>query len=208
MGYLGKPDQRSGLQTDQRSGLQPGCLAHNKEIPTMTEHIHLKRLERVWVNNPIFFITCCTHRKQPILANAKIVSILVEEWTGALERHGWVIGRYVVMPDHVHFFCAPMGGMGDPACKDLSVFMQQWKQWTSKRIIRECSPDGPSGLQETQQAIQRFEALIWQARFFDHLIRSQESYSQKWDYVRQNPVRAGLVKNPEEWLWQGQIQEL
>ena len=29
--------------------------------------------------------------------------------------------------------------------------------------------------------------------FFDHLIRHSESYSEKWEYVRQNPVRAGLV---------------
>ena len=32
----------------------------------------------------------------------------------------------------------------------------------------------------------------WQAGFFDHLIRHRESYVEKWEYVRQNPVRAGL----------------
>jgi REP element-mobilizing transposase RayT len=170
----------------------------------MTEHKHLKHLALVWVKNPVFFLTTCTYQRQPILANAKVVSILIDEWTSALERHGWAIGRYVVLPDHVHFFCAPapVGGIGDPAKgKDLSGFMQQWKQWTSKRIIRECRSDGPSGLQ-------RFEAPVWQAEFFDHLLRSQESYSQKWEYVRQNPVRVGLVKNPEAWLWQGEIHDL
>ena len=181
----------------------------------MTEHKHLKRLARVWVKETVFYITTGTHQRQPILAKAKIVSILVEEWTQALQLHGWAVGRYVVMPNHVHFFCAPVSSIGGPVAgigdpghkggnpgyKDLSGFMQQWKQWTSKRIIRACSPDGPSGLQ-------RFASPIWQAEFFDHLIRSQDSYSQKWDYVRQNPARAGLVKNPEDWLWQGQIHDL
>jgi hypothetical protein len=46
------------------------------------------------------------------------------------------------------------------------------------------------------------------ARFFDHLIRHSESYAEKWEYVRQNPVRARLVKDPDEWPWQGEIVRL
>ena len=80
----------------------------------MTDHKHLKRLARVWVKEPVFFITTGTHQRQPILANAKIVSILVEEWTQALQLHGWAVGRYVVMPNHVHFFCAPVSSIGGP----------------------------------------------------------------------------------------------
>jgi len=46
---------------------------------------------------------------------------------------------------------------------------------------------------------------IWQRGFFDHVIRNTESYVQKWNYVRENPVRAGLVKKSEEWIFQGEI---
>jgi REP-associated tyrosine transposase len=46
---------------------------------------------------------------------------------------------------------------------------------------------------------------LWQRGFFDHLIRNTESYAQKWDYVRENPVRAGLVGKAEEWKYQGEI---
>jgi hypothetical protein len=48
----------------------------------------------------------------------------------------------------------------------------------------------------------------WQKGFFDHLIRHSESYSQKWEYVRQNPVRAGLVSSPGEWPWQGELVKI
>jgi putative transposase len=48
----------------------------------------------------------------------------------------------------------------------------------------------------------------WQSGFFDHLIRHSESYAQKWEYVRQNPVRAGLVSNCDKWPWQGEIVRL
>jgi REP element-mobilizing transposase RayT len=44
---------------------------------------------------------------------------------------------------------------------------------------------------------------LWQEESFDHVIRNEESMQQKTDYIRQNPIRRGLVKIPEEyrWLW-------
>ena len=46
---------------------------------------------------------------------------------------------------------------------------------------------------------------IWEEGFFDHILRSDESYLQKWNYVRENPVRAGLVKSEVDWPYQGEI---
>jgi hypothetical protein len=46
---------------------------------------------------------------------------------------------------------------------------------------------------------------IWQRGFFDHLLRSSESYSEKWNYVRENPVRAGLVSHANDWRYSGEI---
>jgi len=43
---------------------------------------------------------------------------------------------------------------------------------------------------------------------FDHILRSGESYSQKWDYVRENPVRAGLVTDWREWPFLGEVFDL
>jgi putative transposase len=45
----------------------------------------------------------------------------------------------------------------------------------------------------------------WQKGFFDHVLRSEESYGQKWNYVRDNPVRAGLVKEWNKWPFVGEI---
>ena len=49
---------------------------------------------------------------------------------------------------------------------------------------------------------------MWQEEFFDHVLRSAESYGEKWNYVRNNPVRAGLVANADNWSWQGEVEEL
>ncbi len=48
----------------------------------------------------------------------------------------------------------------------------------------------------------------WQPAFFDHLLRSTESYTEKWEYVYRNPARAGLVENPGDWPYSGQIVPL
>ena len=44
---------------------------------------------------------------------------------------------------------------------------------------------------------------LWDEESFDHVLRSWESWEEKREYIRQNPVRAGLVRRPEDyrWLW-------
>ena len=87
-------------------------------------------------------------------------------------------GRYVIMPDHLHLFvCGPDDFR-------LGRWIGMLKQLLSKAI-------------ESQP--------IWQRGFFDHLLRSEESYGQKWNYVRENPVRAGLVGTAEDWPYAGEI---
>ncbi|MGI9241014.1 MAG: REP-associated tyrosine transposase [Verrucomicrobiales bacterium] len=149
---------------------------------------HLRRLPSVFTDHPIYLITICTHKRAAYLANGSVVRVLVEEWRGAPKRHGWHVGRYVVMPDHVHFFCCP--GLAEH--RSLSQFVGAWKEWISKRLKRE-------GINPV---------AAWQAEFFDHLIRSGESYAEKWVYVRNNPVRAGLAEQSEEWLYQGVLERI
>ena len=88
------------------------------------------------------------------------------------------------MPDHVHFFCI------DAESKTkLSKMIGSWKEWTSKEICKELGIRAP----------------LWQREFFDHLLRTEESYSEKWNYVKENPARKGLVKNANEWPFSGYI---
>ena len=50
--------------------------------------------------------------------------------------------------------------------------------------------------------------MLWQREFFDHVLRSNESYSEKWAYVELNPIRAGLVQLPADWPYQGELNVL
>jgi REP element-mobilizing transposase RayT len=154
-------------------------------------HKHLQRLDRIWIEFPIYFVTVCTFRRRPILARAAIAEILVDELRHARERHGWAIGSYVIVPDLVHFFCAP-----ERDAKTVSDFMREWKSWTSRRI-RALRPRPATAA-----------TTLWQREYFDHVLRSDESYAEKWDYVRENPVRAGLVRSSNDWPYFGSIESL
>ena len=46
---------------------------------------------------------------------------------------------------------------------------------------------------------------LWQPGFFDHILRSDESYAEKWNYVRDTRFERALVKAADDWLYQEEI---
>lgn len=98
-----------------------------------------------------------------------------------------MVGRYVIMPDHAHFFATPK-----PEAKSLSAFIRDWKKWTTRQL-------NDAGIAAPP---------VWQAEFFDHVLRSADSYDQKWHYVRENPVRAGLASSADAWPYSGECEIL
>jgi putative transposase len=131
----------------------------------------------------IVFVTVCSRDKRPLFAKPHIHEILRTAWTKA---NTWRIGRYVVMPDHIHLFCGP-GQIDYPS---LARWVQYWKS-----IVSRCWPRPE-------------EHPIWQKSHWDTQLRRGENYTEKWEYVRRNPVRAGLCETPEDWRFQGEMNVL
>lgn len=140
------------------------------------------RLARVFDKSPLYFVTFCTHARTPCLARDEIHAAFVLFVEKAEHDFGIAVGRYVIMPDPVHLFVR-----GGPNFV-LGRWVGMLKQSLGKAIT--LSP----------RTIQ-----IWQEGFFDHVLRSNESYVQKWQNVRENPVRAGLVGRSEDWPYQGEV---
>ena len=128
------------------------------------------RLRRIFANNPVFFVTFCTHRRRKILATDSVNAAFIQFGMRAYEQNNIAVGRYVVMPDDFQ----------------LGRWVGMLKQSLGKVITAARAP-------------------VWQRGFFDHVLRSDESYGQKWTYIRENPVRAGLVRNAEDWTYSGEL---
>ena len=142
----------------------------------------LHRLERVFVHFPIYFITACTHERRKILASARVHEAFLNFARRGAEYGVWV-GAYVIMPDHLHLFVS---------MDDQRIMLGAW--------IKSLKNTGSKALRSNG-----IPSPHWQKTFFDHLLRSGESYSEKWSYVRENPERAGLVSKTEDWPFMGEI---
>jgi REP-associated tyrosine transposase len=123
----------------------------------------------------ITFLTVCTLHREIGLANAAVHQALIETWSAADE---WLVGHYLIMPDHIHLFCAPQ-------TNHFSI--EQWITYWKRQVRRICKA-----------------APKFQSRGFHHRLRRSESYAAKLEYVLNNPVRAGLAKTTEDWQFKGQ----
>jgi REP element-mobilizing transposase RayT len=139
-----------------------------------------RRLTRIFqkYDPPLYFITFNTRHRRKLLAIEQVHEAFLQ-FAEEAAAHGVSVGRYVIMPDHIHFF---VRGSRD-------FVLAQWVRLLKRRLSNSIPGRAPH----------------WQQGFFDRVIRRCESYSAKWEYVRQNPVRAGLIAEPDHWPWQGEI---
>lgn len=105
-----------------------------------------------------------------------------------IHDHGRTIHLHaaVVMPDHVHLlFTALRDAEGWTFA--LPEILKAIKGTSARSVNRLSGRHGS----------------LWQDESFDHVLRGDESFDETVDYIRQNPVRRGLVQRPEdyEWLW-------
>jgi REP element-mobilizing transposase RayT len=84
----------------------------------------------------------------------------------------WFARLFLIMPDHVHALLA------FSSKERMTGAVGDWKRYTN----RAC-------------------AVEWQREFFDHRIRNDESWELKAAYIRENPVRKGVVSRVEHWPW-------
>jgi putative transposase len=140
------------------------------------------RIQLFQDQRPFYFISFNTAGRRAILANEDVFKALLAFGERGYMEHGVALGRFVLMPDHAHLFVV---------LPETGTSLGRWRGL--KRGLGDaltCSGEA---------------APFWQDGFFDHVLRNSESYSEKWDYVRQNPVLAGLCAKPGDWPWQGEV---
>ena len=177
------------------------------------------------------FLTVCTEQRERWLIQPFVQRTLEEIWRNTATA--WLVSDYLLMPDHLHLFCAPHA-----LEFTIERWIGFWKDRFAKQIDRDALPrvhppaaqqrrptgleranqigigrdtlpsvrsgaDAPTPCHETRIAIGKF-----QRGGFHHRLRDEESYREKWLYVQENPVRAGLVTKPEDWPYQGRVHEI
>ena len=128
----------------------------------------------------IIFATVCTKDRVRCLASDDVHRLLINVWHDAA---AWLVGRYVIMPDHIHLFSSP-----NQESIGFDAWVKYWKSQFTRRF--------------------RGSPFRWLPRQWDTRMRCVETYEQKWDYVKRNPVRHGLTATSDEWPYQGELNIL
>ena len=121
----------------------------------------------------VFFITIgCAERGTNQLAKDLVWKSILETLL-LREARGVICIRLVLaMPDHLH------GLFSFPGSKPMKQVIRDVKSWISFN-----------------------HDIQWERGFFDHRLRGWESGFQKGEYIRDNPVRAGLIENRDDWKY-------
>jgi len=127
-----------------------------------------------WVKgSPIFFITICTSpRGLNQLCHPEVSSVIFSAAGHYHTRLRWHVHVPLLMPDHLHAL------MAFPKVESMAQVIRSWKHYLAKH-----------------HPIER------QRDYFDHRVRDHSNLQVKADYIRQNPVRAGLVAKPDDWSY-------
>ena len=120
-----------------------------------------------------YFITiCCDPSGKNQLCHKDTADSLLATVDHYQQLQKWWVHLFLLMPDHLHAIISFSKEEG------MRKTVGQWKRYAS----------GSFGIQ-------------WQRGFFDHRLRSDESFDEKAFYIRQNPVRAGLVADSKDWTY-------
>ena len=132
-------------------------------------------------NKPtIICLTVCCEKREPWLTTDRHHDLLLNVWQ---DKSHWVVGRYVLMPDHLHLFAAPQAA---------AVEFDSWVKYVKSQFTKR----------------NKNTSCVWQTDHWDTRIRNRAHYEEKSIYMFNNPVRAGLVKNADDWKYKGVVHEL
>ncbi|MBI2913044.1 MAG: transposase [Chloroflexi bacterium] len=129
------------------------------------------------VSNQPFFVTVVTRNRQPIFHDHNAADLMLTELWRLREELRFALLGYVVMVDHIHLILVP----GEAA--SLSQIMQLVKGRFARAWNERRSRTGS----------------LWQSRYYESAVRTQEQLTSWIEYIDRNPLEAGLVASAPEY---------
>ncbi len=138
-------------------------------------------LRRFQQSGQSHFVTFSCYRRQPYFSSVEGFDLFVHCLEDMRRRFHLCVYGYVVMPGHVHLL------LGEPPRGQLAEAIHYLKLSFAKRVRSLRSADQPG--------------TFWQKRYDDRNVRNYREFTVKLRYLHRNPVKRGLVLEPEEWKW-------
>lgn len=157
-----------------------------------------------------YFVTICTHDRLPLLgeiANGEVIlsdagRIVDEEWRRSADlRPGVLVDEFVVMPNHLHGIiilnrAAPSPGAAPKKTSQRDVSTARLIAGSLGAIVNQFKGSCTKRIRDTGST-----GFGWQPRFYDHIIRDEESLDHIRRYIAENPLKWELDRETPENLW-------
>jgi len=139
------------------------------------------RKKRLIIEGATYHVTARTNGKIPNFSqklDQKRIYLMIQK---AKEKYNFKLHNFCIMPNHIHLLLTPATGTS------LSRIMQ-WIKTHSAKVINYAN---------------RTCDHLWGDRFFSRPIKDDKDYIDVFNYIDQNPVKAGYVENPKDWVYSG-----
>jgi len=138
------------------------------------------------------FITTSCYQRLPLLGSPQNRDLFLRMLELVRRRYRFAVTGYVVMPEHVHLL------IGEPQRGDPSLVMKALKQGFARRLPGRLRRGRNSNqLSLWQEPVER--GRVCQSRFYDFVVFSEAKRVEKLRYMHRNPVKRGLVLEPQQW---------
>ena len=147
-------------------------------------------------DNPAYYLTSVAYRRLPIFQTDKVKEVICNAFVEARKSAGIMIFAYVIMTDHTHLLT--------DSSRDIRDVLRFINGISAKRIIDYLKSNGfESSLTKLriQERENRHKHSVYEHHPNAFRVTSEEAFMQKVNYVHLNPVRAGLVDHPNDYLY-------
>ena len=147
------------------------------------------------IDSPFYYFTSVAHDRLPIFQTDKLKRIVTDAFDEARKSGGFSIFAYVVMPDHGHIVTS-----GEREPSDTLRFLNGI---SAKRVLDHLKAKAPASLAKLKMFEKRrgYKHSVWEHHADSFLITSESLFLQKVHYIHLNPVKAGLVEHPDDYLY-------
>lgn len=136
-------------------------------------------MKRYYENNMVYFITIVTEERRPIFLRHVTCDLFINVITYQKIAYDYKVYGFVIMPEHIHLIIQPVGA------KNISEIMKNIKGSFSRFYNK----------------VNNNKGSIWQRRFYDKGIRSEQALLETINYIHNNPLRKELIGNISEYKY-------
>jgi len=133
-----------------------------------------------------YFVTICTHRRQPILRSSQLRQIIEDTWSRLPEGFpNLELDAFVVMPHHVHFVAMLHARDGVGAALGPPAQGAPRRAPTLGDIVRAFKS---IAARQTNQLRDSPGEPVWQRNYYDRIVRDEEELGRIREYIANNPL--------------------